>query len=356
MIRQSNLALLAIAFLALAALAPASSAADPLLAAADQAKEAPVKKKAPPPPDAPWIGIYFDSVPVLAGKRLSYPHDTGIYVSNVVEGSPAERAGLRGEDIVYRFDGTVVKDQEHFLGLLKDRRPGERVALEIYRKGETRALDLVLGSQADRASALPAIGRYEEALKAQEKAMKELGDFYSRTYLARGRLGLRLRDLNDDLASYFGVDRDTGVLVLDVDGESAAEKAGVKAGDVIVAVDGKPVTASSAVAEAVDGVEPGDAVSLEVIRKGARKTFDVEVEEGLPDAYRVLVAPNADVESIRESLEREREAERRADEELRHLKKDDRAAKKIERELEALRERIRELERKQKELEKVEKR
>ena len=351
MIRQSHLALLVLATLVVAVLTPASPSATVWLAAANQAKEAQVKVKAPPAPDAPWIGIYFDSVPVLAGKRLSYPHETGIYISKVVEGSPAERAGLRGEDIVYRFGGTLVKDQEHFLDLMQARHPGERVAVEIYREGEERTLDVVLGSQADRQEQLPAIGRYEEALKAQEKAMKDLSDFYSRSYLTRGRIGLRLRDLNDDLASYFGVDRDTGVLVLDVDGESAADKAGIKAGDVIVAIDGKAVTTSSAVADAVGDLEEGDVVSIEIIRKGARKTFDVEVAEGLPEGYRVMAPPNVDMQSIRESLEREREAERRADEELRGLKKDDRAAKKIERELEALRERIRELERKQKELE-----
>src|SRR5205814_1538143 len=88
----------------------------------------------------------------------------------------------------------------------------------------------------------------------------------------RGRLGVRVQDLSEELASYFGVK--SGVLVSGVDAETPAAKAGIKAGDVITAVNGQAVTEPGDLRREVGKVEDGKSVDLSVTRD--KKTLSLK--------------------------------------------------------------------------------
>src|SRR3954466_2092247 len=106
-----------------------------------------------------------------------------------------------------------------------------------------------------------------------QKQLKEKGR------VARGRIGVVIQEVNRDLATSFGLDRARGALVNSVEKGSPADKAGVEATDIILAFDGKQVESSSDLPRLVGSTRPGSQASMEVYRKGTKRTLNVTVGE-----------------------------------------------------------------------------
>jgi len=106
-----------------------------------------------------------------------------------------------------------------------------------------------------------------------QKQLKEKGR------VSRGRIGVVIQEVTRDLATSFGLDRPRGALVNAVEKGSPADKAGVEATDIILAFDGKGVEASSDLPRIVGATRPGSQSTLEVWRKGARRTLTLTVGE-----------------------------------------------------------------------------
>ena len=111
---------------------------------------------------------------------------------------------------------------------------------------------------------------------AQEGDVIPLADFFGGK---RAWAGVSLIDISPDLREHFGASKDAGVLVESVADGSPAEKAGIRVGDVIVAVDGKDVKSSGDIRGALRDKKDGDAVRFETIRNRARQTAVVTVTE-----------------------------------------------------------------------------
>ena len=101
----------------------------------------------------------------------------------------------------------------------------------------------------------------------------------------RGRIGVQIQELNQQLADSFGLDRPRGALVADVLDGAPAEKAGVRAGDVILGVNGRAIERSGDVSATIAGLKPGTKATLEVWRD--RKSQEIEVEIAELDEGRV---------------------------------------------------------------------
>jgi serine protease Do len=97
--------------------------------------------------------------------------------------------------------------------------------------------------------------------------------------VSRGFLGIALQPLSDELAKAFKLPGDTGALVAEVTAHSPAEKAGIKAGDVVVAVNGKKVEGPRELQLLVAGISPGTKVDVKLVRDGGEKTVNVELAE-----------------------------------------------------------------------------
>ncbi len=97
--------------------------------------------------------------------------------------------------------------------------------------------------------------------------------------VSRGRIGVHIQSMDASLAESFGLDRPRGALIGSVEKDSPAEKAGLKAGDVITKVDGKLIERDSEVPSLVSSVKPGGQVALEVWRERGSKKYDVKVAE-----------------------------------------------------------------------------
>ncbi|MFH1370708.1 MAG: Do family serine endopeptidase [Planctomycetota bacterium] len=101
----------------------------------------------------------------------------------------------------------------------------------------------------------------------------------SKGSVTRGYLGVAIQDLTPDLAEQFDINDIKGVLVPDVTADSAAEKAGIKPGDVIVEFEGQPVGKASELQNKVAMKKPGTKVEIVVLRNGKRKTITAELDK-----------------------------------------------------------------------------
>ncbi len=182
----------------------------------------------------------------------------------------------------------------------------------------------------------------------------------------RGFLGVELLELTRDLRRHFGAGEDAGVLIARVDPDSPAAQAGVAVGDVLVAIDGKPVKAWLDMREQIAPHKEGDVVSLDVLRDGNRQRLQATLVErqgrvlelGWPraagdgDDPQVLVLPDGkDWEAFGEDMGRWGEevgatvAEAFANPQVRQrLDREVQDREQLQRKIEALEQRLRDLE------------
>ncbi len=303
-----------------------------------------------------WLGVSTQEL--SSGLRAGLEYDgEGVLVTRVVDNSPADRAGVRKGDILVSFNSRALSTPDQLRELVTDAGPGRTVALRIVRDGDRRTLSVALESrdgdsnswEAPTPPTPPAAPHgvwTQKAPKAPEdmdehmkglmggmhwEGMRGMGgdDALDRRIvirtpelpgMGRGRLGVRIETLNPDLASALGSGSTRGVLVLEVLGGTAAEKAGIKAGDIIVSVARESVSDTEDLVSALRNEE--GAVSIGVLRRGVKRTIEATLE-GAPrvmrfksgdgqlglgrlkeiDRPRIRMERDADREGLREELE-----------------------------------------------------
>jgi len=244
------------------------------------------------------LGVGLEDVKSEDLTRLGLHDERGALVKDVEAGSPAEKAGLKEGDVVLRYQGENVLSAAQFARLVRETPPGRKVSLEVSRKGAAERLTATLEERKGR---LPLGGGSFQFEMPEMPEMPEIapvppvppvppapdhawGREGGRPFLFReffgdrpARLGIRYQELSEQLAKYFKVE-EGAVLVTSVDEEGPAGKAGVKAGDVIVEVDGKPIKDGSAFREQVAHLEPGAEARLTVKREG--RSLDLKLTVG----------------------------------------------------------------------------
>jgi len=238
-----------------------------------------------------YMGIYMDELTASMKEKAGYPHETGVVISSIEPGGPAEKAGIEGGDICYLFNGVKVKDAAQLGKLVREQKAGEKVAIVIYRDGEEKKFFVKLDRRAPLQSPKDKYVPYsvEDLRKIMGGDRTSINKMYLQS-VTRGHLGMALVDLNEDLAPYFSVKEGEGVLVFSVGKESPAAKAGIKGGDVIVGVNGVAVRTSGDVSAELAELEKGDMVSLDVLRRGIKKSYKLEADETFGESQ-IFVAP-----------------------------------------------------------------
>jgi serine protease Do len=194
-------------------------------------------------------------------------------VESVVEGTPASRTGLREDDIVVEFDGERVRSARHLTRVVQETVAGRTVQIAIVRNGSRQVLEIT----PEPASRIAQEGRHRPRLRPDLRALPDDRLFEmpypSEPFGLRRRMGTTLLPLNDQLASYFGVQR--GVLVSSVDPNSGAAKGGLKAGDVIIAVNGKGVADPASVRDAVRRAGSKTVLEVAIVRDRKDQTIRI---------------------------------------------------------------------------------
>lgn len=220
--------------------------------------------------------------------------DEGVRIGDVVEGSPAAKAGLREGDIVVEFDGERVRSARQFARLVEESVPGRPVRLAIRRDGQQQTLEV---TPEDRALGWGIDGdrierEIERGLRGIEPRLREFridppGWEWDMPGTRRGRLGVQVETLSPQLAEYFGA-KDGGVLVSGVTSGSPAEKAGLRAGDVITSIDGDRVRDYGDLVRALRG-KTGE-ITIGILRDKQETTLKATIEQPPTRTRRLLRA------------------------------------------------------------------
>ncbi len=261
----------------------------------------------------------------------------GARITGVIDGTAAEEAGLEEGDIIVRFDGRTIRDPAGLTQGVRDHEAGDRVEIVVLRDGSRRSFDVELGARKGQfAFALPEdLG---ERIRIQLEDLEHLGELehhfdfdlegcegddchhYSFSFSGKPRLGVQLADTTPELRRHLGGDEGAGMLVTRVLPDTPAEEAGIRVGDMIVAVDGEAVDSASDIRRALRAKD-GGIVEVELIRDGSPQRIDVslpEIEEHEHSGPRSLrFAPRSGVAAevslaVREAMAGAREAMREA--------------------------------------------
>ncbi len=200
---------------------------------------------------------------------------TGVVIEDVEADSPAQKAGLKTGDIVTEFDGERVRSTRQFIRLVQETPTGRQVSLAVMRDGQR----VTVSVQPRDGNALRF--KYFNIPTPKSPAMKFDGDLWApkiqRLIGGSGRLGISIEDLSTQLADYFGTK--DGVLVTSVADNSNANKAGVKAGDVITSLNGQTITSAEDLRTRTQRLEPGDEFSVGVVRDKKPVTLKGKIDQ-----------------------------------------------------------------------------
>ncbi len=246
-----------------------------------------------------WLGIYTQTVDKELKEAFNLGVDYGVIVKSVIPDSPADEAGLKQGDIILKFAGKKVRDADDLVESVSQHKAGDKIDIALIRDGDKKTLVAELDNRDDHDSYGKAYNNYNRALQWFDKNGPKTYSWryqrddskYSDTYI-----GLSLQNLNSQLGEYFGVEDGRGALITEVIAESPAEKAGLKAGDVIVEIDGNKVEGPNDVQEAVQEADKGDEIEVAVLRDKAEKTFKLEVAEAPDNLYSMpnMMTPDFD--------------------------------------------------------------
>ena len=254
------------------ALAPAASA--------QAAQGAPRPRIAITPSGAPtsYLGIGVADIDSERAKALNLKEERGAEITHVYADSPAAKAGIKEKDVVLEFGGQAVQGMEHLKRLVAETPVGRQVRIVVWRDGAAQTLTASIGSQKNAMAITPATPR----LWAMPE-MSEMPTFRGMTIpqmdipnLAmtwqNPRLGIIGEPLGkeEQFAEFLGVK--DGVLVKSVVKSSPAEKAGIKAGDVIVKVADSKVATAEDITRALRSIGNGQATCVVTVVRGKKET------------------------------------------------------------------------------------
>lgn len=200
------------------------------------------------------IGIMFAGQDNPAIARV-YGGGSGVTVSTVVAGSPADQAGLKVGDTITAVDGKKVTKGSELVSDIASRKPGSKVTLTFVRNGKTQDANVII---ADRAKLFAA--RLGEDQDNEDEGTPKQSKF-----------GLSVRKLTPDIADRLDVPAGKGVIVQDVKPNSFAEDIGLGRGDIILEVNKQPVNSEEDFTRVEAGLKSGQDVVFLVRQRGTSR-------------------------------------------------------------------------------------
>ena len=233
------------------------------------------------------IGVSVRDVDGEDAKRLKLANVGGVLIEDVQEDSPASKAGIKEGDIVVEFDGERVRSMRQFTRLVQETPADRQVTTIVMRDGQRVTLS-VQPRVAENWRGFREFNRFGDLIPPAPPTPPapppppgvRVVPKLERWFVTTGRLGITVESLSDQLAGYFGTK--DGVLVTSVTDNSSASKAGVKAGDIITAIDGTPVSSPSDLSRRTDRLDDGDEFMLDVVRDKKPMTLKGKVEPRQP--------------------------------------------------------------------------
>jgi serine protease Do len=189
-----------------------------------------------------YLGVSIQSVTPDLAKAMKLEERQGALVSEVMPGGPAAKAGIRQGDVIVGFNGATVKDSHDLPAMVAKTPVGEEATVTLRRDGKTRKVPVTVG-----------------------KLPSERGTSEESSQTSQSQWGLQLQEVTPQMARQRGLGDASGVMVVDVQSGSPAERAGLQRGDIIREVNHQPVKSVQEMREAI--AKAGNADSLLLLVK-----------------------------------------------------------------------------------------
>jgi serine protease Do len=203
-----------------------------------------------------WIGVTIQDVDAKAAKALGLDKPKGALISSVLEGQPAEKAGMQTSDVVQEINGAPVEDANDLLRRIAGIAPGEKANLSVWRKGKIVKITLTLGE------------RDLDKLANKDESAPQTPDDKKNS-----AMGLVLKPVDKKQAQALGLDKPKGLLVSQVEDGSKAEENDVRVGDLILEANQQPVNSVKELKEVLDTDAKKKGVVMLLIRRDKQSVF-----------------------------------------------------------------------------------
>jgi serine protease Do len=233
-----------------------------------------------------WLGVETQEVSADKVKELKLPAERGVVVDRITPDSPAAKAGLKENDVIAEVDGQRVEGATQFRRMIHEIPAGRTVQLTVWRDGKSQMLSATLGKAEEVHRGLMNAEPGAFVFRMPEVEIPEMPEvppmeWDNGTLVLPGvrpRLGIDVEDISGQLGAYFGAPDGEGVLVRNVNPGSAAEKGGVKAGDVITTFNGDRIRSLGDLREKLAGKSSDDKpAKLGVLRNKSVVTLTIEL-------------------------------------------------------------------------------
>jgi S1-C subfamily serine protease len=247
---------------------------------------------------ASWLGVETHEVSADKFKELKLPAERGALLGKIIPDSPAAKAGLKENDVVTEINGQRVEGAAQFHRMIHEIPSGRTIQLTVWRDGHSQTISATLGkSEEHRRNFLQAAPGTFAFRMPDMPEVAEIPDMPSmdlnREFTIGGqpRLGIDAEDLSGQLGNFFGAPEGEGILVRDVNSGSAAEKAGLKAGDVITSLNGDRIRSVGDLREKLSAKrdDKDRTVKLGVLRNKAEISLSVELPAPATKSNRLIM-------------------------------------------------------------------
>jgi serine protease Do len=198
-----------------------------------------------------WLGVAIQELTPELATQFGLSDTKGVLVSDVMDDSPAKKAGFERADVITEYDGKPMDSPTHLRNAVAQTPIGRKVSIKLIRDKKAKTIDVTI---------------VEQPKSLGQSGSEDNGESTAPTGVLSD---LDVRELNEELASRYGIKTtERGVVIVRVKPGSTAEDVGVREGDIVLEVNRKPVTSIKTYERAVSGLAKDQAVLLLLKRKG----------------------------------------------------------------------------------------
>jgi serine protease Do len=201
-----------------------------------------------------WIGIMIQKITPDLKTKFLLDNEKGALVADVLAGGPADKAGIRRGDVIVAYDRKAVNEVSELSQIVASTAVGKTVLVEVIRSGLKQSFNVSI----------------EELAETGEPAVAEED---------RMDLGMVLQQVTPELARKYGLPRTSGLLVVEVEIDTAADQAGLAPGDIILEVDRMPVKDFAGFGQKIDASGKGATVLFLIDRLGSTLFLTIKTRQ-----------------------------------------------------------------------------
>ena len=198
-----------------------------------------------------WLGVAIQELTPELASQFGLADTKGVLVSDVMDDSPAKKAGFERADVITEYDGRPMDSPTHLRNAVAQTPIGKKVSVKVIRDKKPKTIDLTI---------------VEQPKSLGQPGSEDNGDSTAPTGVLSD---LDVRELNEELAARYGIKpNERGVVIVRVKPGSTAEEMGVREGDIVLEVNRKAISSIKSYERAVSGLSKDQAVLLLLKRKG----------------------------------------------------------------------------------------